>query len=201
MNTAREIVQEVIGAGGELWPDGDRVRGRNIPRRLAVLVKADEAGILAALLSAPAPDDYATPERVAIQGESAEVSTLADKPVLSLEEQAEAVLDHYGADWQRGVDDLRIVAMNHVLAALVEKMGIDATQPARVQHSADMAQQSAPATITCGSCARFQAGATPLGIGTCLATTNRLPPRGQRGYLACFPLAPRRCPEYAGAGS
>ena len=129
MNTAREIVQEIIDAGGELWPDGDRVRGRNIPRRLAVLVKADEGGILAALLSAPPPDDYAIEERLAIQEESAEVSTLPDKPVLPLEEQAEAVLDRYGADWQRGVDDLRIVAKNHVLAALVGKMGIEPPNP------------------------------------------------------------------------
>ncbi|MBU2848162.1 hypothetical protein HF925_06145 [Acidithiobacillus ferriphilus] len=120
MNTAREIVQEIIGAGGELWPDGDRVRGRNIPRRLAVLVKADEGGVLAALLSTQALDDYAIEERLAIQEESAEVSTLPDKPALTLEEQAEAVLNRYRADWQRGVDDLRIVAKNHVLADLVE---------------------------------------------------------------------------------
>ncbi len=198
MNTAREIVQEIIGAGGELWFEGDRVRGRNIPRRLAVLVKADEGGVLAALLSAPAPDDYATAERVAIQEESAEVSDLPDKPVPSLEEQADAVLDRYGADWQRGVDDLRIVAKNHVLAALVEKMGIDATQPVRVDSEQDMAR---PERVTCGSCVRFQPGTTSLGIGVCLATTNGLPPKEQRGYLAAFPMAPRRCPEYAGSAS
>ncbi len=199
MNTAREIVQEIIGAGGELWSDGDRVRGRNIPRRLAVLVKADEGGILAALLSAPPPDDYAIEERLAIQEESAEVSTLPDKPVLSLEEQADAVLDHYGADWQRGVYDLRIVAMNHVLAALVEKMGIDATQPARVDSEQDMAL---PERATCGSCVRFQPGTTKMGIGVCLATTNGLPPVGNRGdYRAAFPMAPRSCPDYFGSAS
>jgi len=199
MNTAREIVQEIIGAGGELWFEGDRVRGRNIPRRLAVMVKADEGGILAALLSAPAPDDYATAERVAIQEESAEVSTLPDKPVLSLEEQAEAVLDRYGADWQRGVDDLRIVAKNSVLAALVEKMGIDATQPARVDYEQDMAL---PERVTCGSCVRFQPGTTKMGIGSCLATVTGQPPAGNRGdYRAAFPMAPRRCTEYAGSAS
>ena len=198
MNTAREIVQEIIGAGGELWPDGDRVRGRNIPRRLAVLVKADEGGILAALLSAPAHDNYAIEERLAIQEESAEVSDLPDKPVPSLEEQADAVLDRYGADWQRGVDDLRIVAKNSVLAALVEKMGIDATQPVRVDSEQDMAR---PERVTCGQCARFQPGTTSLGIGVCLATTNGLPPKEQRGYRAAFPMAPRRCPEYAGSPS
>jgi len=199
MNTAREIVQEIIGAGGELWFEGDRVRGRNIPRRLAVLVKADEGGILAALLSTPAPDDYATTEREAIQEESAEVSTLPDKPVLSLEEQAEAILDHYGADWQRGVDDLRIVAKNHVLAALVEKMGIDATQPDRVDCGQDMAL---PERVTCGSCVRFQPGTTKMGIGVCLATVTGQPPAGNRGdYRAAYPHAPRSCPEYRGAQS
>ncbi len=199
MNTAREIVQEIIGAGGELWFEGDRVRGRNIPRRLAVLVKADEGGVLAALLSAPAPDDYATAERVAIQEESAEVSDLPDKPVPSLEEQADAVLDRYGADWQRGVDDLRIVAKNHVLAALVEKMGIDATQPARVDSGQDM---PLPERVTCGQCVRFQQGPQPLAIGRCLATVTGQPPAGNRGdYRAAFPMAPRSCPEYRGAQS
>ncbi len=139
---------------------------------------------MAALLSTPAPDNYAIEERVAVQEESAEVSTLPDKPVLSLEEQAEAVLDHYGADWQRGVDDLRIVAMNHVLAALVEKMGIDATQPAHVDSEQDMAL---PERVTCGSCVGFQPGTTSLGIGTCLATVTGQPPVGNRGdYRAAF---------------
>ena len=110
MNTAREIVQEITRAGGELWFDGNRVRGRNIPRRLAVLVKADEGGVLAALLSTQALDDYAIEERLAIQEESAEVSTLPDKPALTLEEQAEAVLNRYRADWQRGVGLLSLKA-------------------------------------------------------------------------------------------
>jgi hypothetical protein len=199
MNTAREIVQEIIGAGGELWFDGDRVRGRNIPRRLAVLVKADEGGILAALLSAPAPDDYAAAERVAIQEESAEVSTLPDKPVLSLEEQAEAILDHYGADWQRGVDDLRIVAKNHVLAALVEKMGNNGTPSVSVGSEQDMAL---PERVTCGSCVRFQAGTTKMGIGSCLATVTGQPPAGRSGdYRAAYPHAPRSCPEFLGSAS
>ena len=62
------------------------------------------------------------PERVAIQEEGAEVSTIPAKPVPSLQEQAKAILEGYGADWKRGVTDLRIVAMNHVLADLVEKV-------------------------------------------------------------------------------
>ena len=59
----------------------------------------------------------------------------------------------------------------------------------------------APATVTCGSCVRFQPGTTRMGIGVCLATTNGLPPKEQRGYLAAYPMAPRRCPEYAGSQS
>lgn len=62
MKSAHEIVQGIVAAGGSLWFDGYRVRGRNIPRRLAVLVKADEGGILAAMFSkqplvAPLPSE------------------------------------------------------------------------------------------------------------------------------------------------
>ena len=146
----------------------------------------------------PAHDDYATEERLAIQEESAEVSDHPGKPVPSLEEQAEEVLDHYGADWRRGVDDLRIIARNPVLASLVEKMGIDAAANPAMQPAPDMAR---PARVTCGSCARFQPGPQPLAIGACLASANGLPPAGSRGYEAAFPMAPRRCPEYAGSAS
>ena len=75
------------------------------------------------------------------------------------------------------------------------------TPPVSVVPEPDMAPQSAPATVTCGSCARFQPGTTSLGVGVCLATTNGLPPKEQRGYRAAFPMAPRRCPEYAGSAS
>lgn len=67
------------------------------------------------------------------------------------------------------------------------------TQPLSVRHSADMAPQSAPATVTCGSCVRFQPGTTKMGIGVCSATSNGLPPKEQRGYLAAYPMAPRLC--------
>ncbi len=141
-----QIIVEITEEGGEIRLEDGRLKVKGIPARLIPLIREHKAALLALLKnetgidatitptmqhsadmapqSAPAPDDYATAEREAIQEESAEVSTLPDKPVLSLEEQAEAVLDHYGADWQRGVDDLRIVAKNHVLSALVEKMGI-----------------------------------------------------------------------------
>ncbi|CDQ11822.1 protein of unknown function [Acidithiobacillus ferrivorans] len=91
------------------------------------------------------------------------------------------------------------MAKNHVLAALVEKMGIDAIQPARVDSGQDMAL---PERVTCGSCVRFQPGTTSMGIGTCLATVTGQPPAGNRGdYRAAFPMAPRRCPEFLGSAS
>jgi len=75
------------------------------------------------------------------------------------------------------------------------------TQPPSVRPERDMGPQSAPATVSCGSCVRFQAGTTKMGIGVCLATTNGLPPKEQRGYLAAYPMAPRRCPEFLGSAS
>ena len=75
------------------------------------------------------------------------------------------------------------------------------TPPASVAPEPDMAPQSAPATVSCGQCVRFQPGPQPLVIGRCLATANGLPPKEQRGYLAPYPMAPRRCPEYAGSAS
>ena len=64
-----------------------------------------------------------------------------------------------------------------------------------------MAPQPTPATVSCRQCVYFQPGSTALGVGVCLATTNGLPPKEQRGYLAAYPMAPRRCPEYAGSPS
>ena len=54
----------------------------------------------------------------------------------------------------------------------------------------------APATVTCGSCAEFESGKTPLGIGMCSRTLDGLPPIASRGYGACYPDAPRRCPDF-----
>ena len=115
------LLAEIERADGEIWVEGDRLKFRAVPARLIPAIREHKAALLA-LLSAPAHDYAATEERLAIQEESAEVSDHPGKPVPSLEEQAEEVLDHYGADWQRGVDDLRIVAKNPVLASQVEKM-------------------------------------------------------------------------------
>jgi hypothetical protein len=90
---------------------------------------------------------------------------------------------------------------DHKAALLVLLKDQRSTPPASVAPEPDMAPQSAPATVSCGQCVRFQPGTTKMGIGVCLATTNGLPPKEQRGYLAAFPMAPRRCPEYRGAQS
>ncbi len=181
-----QIIVEIAEEGGEIRLDSGRLKVKGVPARLVPLIREHKAALLA-LLSAPAPDDYAAEERLAIQEEGNEVSDHPGKSVPSLEEQAEKVLAHYG------VDDLRIVARNPVLASHVEKMGIDATNTTTMQHSADMAR---PERVTCGSCARFQPGPQPLAIGVCLATANGLPPAGSRGYGVCFPHAPRTCPDY-----
>ena len=89
-----------------------------------------------------------------------------------------------------------------LLALLKDGTGIDATITTTMQHRPAMAPQSAPATVTCGSCARFQPGTTKMGIGTCLATVTGQPPAGRSGdYRAAFPMAPRRCPEFLGSQS
>ena len=90
------------------------------------------------------------------------------------------------------------------LLALLKDAQTDerSTPPVSVAPEPDMASQSAPATVSCGQCVRFQPGTTKMGIGVCLATTNGLPPAGNSGdYRAAFPMAPRRCPEYAGSPS
>ena len=191
--TAATLLAEIEQANGEIWTEGDRLKFRAVPARLIPLIREHKAALLALLSS---PDRI---ERAAIQEEGNEVSDHPGKPVPSLEEQAEEVLDHYGADWQRGVDDLRIVAKNPVLASLVEKMGIDATASPTMQPAPTM---PLPERVTCGQCARFQPGTTKMGIGVCLATVTGQPPAGRSGdYKAAFPNAPRSCPEYRGAQS
>nr|RNF61646.1 hypothetical protein EC580_08150 [Acidithiobacillus sulfuriphilus] len=77
-----------------------------------------------------------------------------------------------------------------------EEAGQRSTSTACVAPEPDMAPQSLPATVTCGSCAEFEPGKTPLGIGRCSRTANGLPPVASRGYGACFPIAPRFCPDH-----
>ena len=95
----------------------------------------------------------------------------------------------------------RIIAQRGIRLRPALRGATDAAPATSVQPEPSMPPQSAPATVTCGSCVRFQPGTTSLGVGVCLATANGLPPRGQRGYLAAYPSAPRRCPEFSGSTS
>ena len=56
--------------------------------------------------------------------------------------------------------------------------------------------QSAPATVTCASCAEFEPGREPNSLGRCARTATGLPPISSRGYGCCFPHAPRTCPDH-----
>ncbi|MHB8249069.1 MAG: hypothetical protein ACYDCX_09345 [Acidithiobacillus sp.] len=161
MSTAREIVQEIIGAGGHLWFDGDRVRGRNIPRRLAMQVKADEGAILAALLSAPAHDDYAIEERLAIQ------------------EEEKLPLDRGWADVAgfEGLPDLTPAQHGAILHRLMNP-----PPPATVTcgSCAEFEQGLEPNSL--GRCSRTADGLPPVasrGYGVCFPAAPRLCPNYQ----------------------
>ncbi len=169
MTTAREIVRKIIGAGGELWVDGDRVRGRNIPRRLAEMVKADEGAILSTLLSLPAPDDYDIEERAAIS--------------------------EYGGDLSREEAE-RLAGIVPIKPHRAPEGYRNATQQPAVRPVASTGQQTA--SVTCGGCQHFTTDAInpPQGVGRCSVTSNGLPPPGGRGYGCCLPGAPRSCPEF-----
>ena len=63
--------------------------------------------------------------------------------------------------------------------------------------NADQTRHPHPApTCTCASCAEFEPGREPNSLGRCSRTANGLPPVASRGYGACFPHAPRACPDY-----
>ena len=130
---ATEVIAEIKQAGGEIWAEGERIKFRDIPARLAPAIREHKTALLALLKEEQTDPQYA---------------------------QAVSVVP----------------------------------EPA-------MAPQTAQATVTCGQCVHFQPGFTALGVGVCLATTNGLPPKEQRGYLAAYPMAPRRCPKYAGSPS
>ncbi len=53
-----------------------------------------------------------------------------------------------------------------------------------------------PERVTCASCAEFTPGREPNSLGQCSRTANGLPPIASRGYGACFPHAPRTCPDH-----
>ncbi|CDQ10189.1 protein of unknown function [Acidithiobacillus ferrivorans] len=132
MNVA-EVIAEIKQAGGEIWAEGERLKFRNIPARLAPAIREHKTALLALLK----------------EGQT----------------------------------------------------GLYCAQAVSVVPEPAMAPQPAPTIVSCRQCVHFQPGFTALGIGVCLATANGLPPKEQRGYLAAYPMAPRRCPEYAGSPS
>ena len=188
--TTATLLAEIEQADGEIWMDGDRLKFRAVPARLIPAIREHKAALLA-LLSAPAPDDYASEERLAIQSEDSLPPDRGWDDVPGFEGMLPLAPSEHGAILHR----LMCPAQESPAPA---KSTTDATQSARVDYGADMAR---PERVTCGSCARFQPGPQPLAIGACLATANGLPPAGSRGYEAAFPMAPRRCPEYAGSAS
>lgn len=130
------------------------------------------------LVSSDCPDSYALAERLAIQRES-EQPLQADEPDVP------------------GFEDMPDLTAAQHGAIVRQCMGIT-TPAASVQHKPAMARQAAPATVTCGQCAEFEQGPThwARGVGRCSRTADGLPPVASRGYGACFPDAPRSCPDY-----
>ena len=213
--TPAEIITEIEQADGEIWTEGDRLKFRAVPARLVPELRLHKTEVLAELqkcehvnvvnmdsglyppdANSPQPGDdvhtdgYAIEERLAIQAEDSLPPDRGFDDIAGFEGVLDLTPAQYGAILHR----LMYPAQK---APAPAPSATDAT-PARVDSGADMAR---PERVTCGSCARFQPGPQPLAIGVCLATANGLPPAGSRGYEAAFPMAPRRCPEYAGSAS
>lgn len=179
--TPATLLAEIEQADGEVWMDGDRLKFRGIPARLIPLIREHKAALLA-LLSAPAHDDYAAAERLAIQEES-------EQPPFD---------DPGGTAGVPGFEDMPdLTPAEHgvILRQLMERAEThpSTTTAASVQHSASMAL---PERVTCSSCAEFIPGREPNSLGKCARTAGGLPPVASRGYGACFPFAPRTCPDF-----
>ena len=78
---AAELLVEIVESGGGIVAVDGRLKFRGIPARLVPLIREHKDALLA-LLSKPAPDDYARLEREAIQWES-ELPPFDGMPVLS----------------------------------------------------------------------------------------------------------------------
>ncbi|MEB8536553.1 hypothetical protein [Acidithiobacillus ferriphilus] len=192
--TTATLLAEIEQADGEIWMDGDRLKFRAVPARLIPAIREHKAALLA-LLSAPAQDDYAAEERLAIQTEDSLPPDRGFDDIAGFEGMPDLAPSEHGAILHR----LVYPPQESPAPAL---SATDATASPTMQHSADMAPQSAPATVSCGQCARFQPGPHPLGIGRCLATVTGQPPAGRSGdYRAAFPMAPRFCSGFLGSAS
>ena len=219
MNAA-ELMTEIIQAGGEIWAEGDRLKFRDTPARLVPELRLHKTEVLAELqkcehvnvvnmdsglyppdANSPQPGDevhtdgYAIEERLAIQSEDDLPPDRGFDDVPGFEGMPDLTPAQHGAILHR----IMYPAQESPTTA---KSTTDATITPTMQHSADMAPQSAPATVSCGQCVRFQPGTTKMGIGSCLAAVTGQPPAGNRGdYRAAFPMAPRRCTEFLGSQS
>ena len=73
------------------------------------------------------------------------------------------------------------------------------TPAEKMQHRAN----TWPSRVFCGQCLHFLPDTInpAQGAGTCRATTTGLPPAGGNGYRACFPAAPRACPNHESRNS
>ena len=100
------------------------------------------------------------------------------------------MLDGYNGDRDRAAADLRTVARNFALAAYVES----GTTDRGFEGTPDLT----PSRVLCGTCLHFLPD--PInraqGIGRCEITETGLPPSGGTGYRACYPMAPRTCPDF-----
>lgn len=85
-------------------------------------------------------DPYDAEERHAIQQEGREISSLPDKPIFSLAEQAALVLDGYNGDREQAAADLRVVARNFALADYVEAgiVPLESPQPSLAESTTPM---------------------------------------------------------------
>ena len=219
MNAA-ELMTEIIQAGGEIWAEGDRLKFRDTPARLVPELRLHKTEVLAELqkcehvnvvnmdsglyppdANSPQPeddvhtDDYAIEERLAIQTEDSLPPDRGFDDVPGFEGMPDLTPAQHGAILHR-------LMYPPPQAPAPAKSTTDVTVATTMQPAPSIAPQSAPATVSCGQCVRFQPGTTKMSIGSCLATVTGQSPAGNRGdYRAAFPMAPRRCPEYAGSPS
>ena len=186
-----QIIAQVIEEGGEIRLEDGRLKVKGIPARLIPAIREHKAALLA-LLSAPAHDDYATEESLAIQSEDEMSPDRGFDDIAGFEGVPDLTPSEHGAILHRLMyppQESPAPALSTTDAAASPTMQPAPTMP-RPEH------------VTCGSCVRFQPGTTKMGIGVCLATANGLPPAGRSGdYKAAYPNASRSCPEYAGSAS
>lgn len=83
-----------------------------------------------------------------------------------------------------------------IAAYLAESYGSPTPAPASPQMPQTARQSALP--HRCEDCGNYQPDhINPVwGMGRCKITANGLPPKGNKGYGAPFPKAPRNCPGY-----